>query len=320
MRQSSNLFKIGIVACHLSLVTLLALPSLRSASASPPPTPGDHQIAVDHQIALDPHIALLEQIWLDAWGLDFLPNQSGMTISPIADGVWNVLVSDSGAEENPFVAQGVFIQSGPAQYVASWDQDLLDEAGLLSVDHSYVSGTLVGSTGWTGEIDAMVTEMVAPGENPGDDSVPVQVLTPVTPVDMGGRPDAPDLLLRSFSPGGSSAPRGSSGGGAQQQNPALTPAQCAAIWNLQRAACEAKRISDIDTCGWITAGCFIGCAVICAATNWGYAICLAVCFAACVAYEVGCMNDAKGAYNACIAAADAARMACDPGWTPPAAN
>ncbi len=317
MRQSSNLFKIGIVACHLSLVALLALPSLRSASASPPPTPGDHQIAVDHRIALDPHIALLEQIWLDAWGLDFLPNQSGMTISPIADGVWNVLVSDSGAEENPFVAQGFFIQSGPAQYVAGWDQDLLDEAGLLSVDHSYVSGTLVGSTGWTGEIDAMVTEMVAPGENPGDDSVPVQVLTPVTPVEMRGRPDAPDLLSRLFSPGGSS------GGGARQasaQNPALTPAQCAAIWNLQRAACEAKRISDIDTCGWITAGCFIGCAVICAATNWGYVICLAVCFAACVAYEVGCMNDAKGAYNACIAAADAARMACDPGWTPPAAN
>ncbi len=100
----------------------------------------------------------------------------------------------------------------------------------------------------------------------------------------------------------------------------LTPAQCQAIWNLQRAACEAKYHSDRRTWGAITVGCFIGCAVICAATNWGYAICLAVCWAGCVAYEVGCLNDADGDYNACIAAADAARMACEPGWTAPAVN
>ncbi len=176
MRQNCSLFKIGFVSCHLSLATFLILPCLRSASAGPPPSASllpslDPDEPSKTPPPADPHIAHLEQIWMDAWGLVFVPNQSGMTIYPIVADEWIVLVSDSGVEEDPIVGQGIFIESGPSPYEIdfSWDQDLLDAAGLLSVEHSYVRGTLYGSTGWEGQIDAMVTEVVAPGENLGDD-------------------------------------------------------------------------------------------------------------------------------------------------------
>ena len=66
-----------------------------------------------------------------------------------------------------------------------------------------------------------------------------------------------------------------------------------------------------------TIACIGGCAILCAPTNFGYAICLAICMAACLTYEAGCLNDANGDFDFCVAAADAKRMACDPGWTPP---
>lgn len=282
-----------------ALVALLAGPftslSARPAVAAPAAPPDD------------PHIALLQQIWLDAWGLAYSPGQSGMTIYPIVGDEWIVLVSDSGATEDPFVDQGIFIQSGPTEYVPefSWDQELLDAAGgLLSVEHSFVSGTLYGSTAWEGQIYAVVTEMVAPGENPGDPPLTVQVLTPVAfPTAMiGGQQD------NRFTP----------------QLPFTTgddlQVDCSAIWNVCRGGCQARAIGEGKSCNWITAGCLVGCAIVCSAANFGYLVCLTICTAGCAAHNAGCIAKARGEYDQCNAGCDAARMTCEPGWVPPATN
>ena len=79
-------------------------------------------------------------------------------------------------------------------------------------------------------------------------------------------------------------------------------------------------IVDVKSCDRIVLGCLAGCVVICAAATFGYFLCLSICVAACWALNAGCMNDAEGDYNFCIAAADAKRMACDPGWTPTVVN
>ncbi len=294
MKTTGTLFNI---VRSTALVALLAAPfaslSARPAAAAPAAPPPD-----------DPHIALLEQIWLDAWGLVFSPDQSGMTIYPFGPDEWIVLVSDSGATEEPFVDQGIFVQSGPLQYVPEfdWDQDMLDAAGgLLSVEHSFVSGTLYGSTGWEGQIYATVTELVSPGENPRDPNITVKVLTPV----VFATAAAAALSYPPFTPGDVGDD---------------ISVDCQGIWNVCRGGCQARAIGDGKSCNWITVGCLAGCAIVCSAANFGYLVCLTICTAGCAAYNAGCIDKARGEYDQCNAGCDAARMTCEPGWVPPAIN
>jgi hypothetical protein len=316
MRRNQGLFRVGQSMCGASLTAMLVLPCLGAGAARQPATAGhpNRQMAVEGG-----HVALLAEIWDAAWGLDYAPNESGLVITAVGDGEWFVLVTDAGAEENPFVGQGLFLETGPREYLPAfdWDQDLLDEAGLLGVEHYFVPGVLQGSTGWEHEIAAMVTEVLAPGENPGDDPVFAQVLAPVG---LADDPDALPILPKVFDAHGS-APWET----AQANRDVLTPdddlqPDCAAIWQVCRDGCWAQFIGDARACGLIAAGCVGACLIACSASTFAYGVCVAICSAGCLAIEAGCLAKAQGDLDACTAGCDAARMLCEPGWVPPAAE
>ena len=317
MRRNHGLFRIGQSLCGVSLAGMLVLPYLSGAHAAQPVSGNGPIQAMAGEVE---HIELLTEIWQAAWGLDYVPNVSGMTVTALGDGEWLVLVSDADAQENPFVDQGFFVQTGYSEHVAefSWDEDLLEEAGLLSVEHTFMAGILYGSTGWEGEIDAMFTEVVAPGENPGDDPVTVQVLTPV---DLAGDPDivGPSLPRMSGRSGSDQAAFAQRNAILFTPGDDLTP-DCAAIWNLCRDACWAVFIGDSASCGFLAAGCIAVCVIGCAASTFAYGICIAICSAGCLALEAGCLARSKAALDACHMGCDIARMTCEPGWVPPVAE
>ena len=314
MRRNDGLFRIGQSLCGVSLAGILVLPWLRGADAAGPVT---ENVPLRANAGDAEHIELLTEIWEAAWGLDYVPNVSGLVATDLGNGEWFVLVSDAGAEETPFVDQGFFIQTGAGEHVAAfnWDEDLLEESGLLSVEHTFMPGVLYGSAGWQGEIDAVLTEVVAPGENRGDDPVVVLVLTPVG---LTADPNNdPSFLPRTYGRSGSDqAAFGRHGD--NEFTPGdddLTP-DCAAIWNLCRSACWDVFIGDSTACGFLAVGCIAVCVIGCAASTFAYGICIAICSAGCLALEAGCLARTKAALNACHTACDIARMTCDPAWVP----
>jgi hypothetical protein len=321
MRTNDGLFRVGQSLCGVSLAGILAVPWLRGADAAGPVTDnGPLQVGAGDV----EHIELLTEIWQAAWGLDYVPDVSGLVATDLGNGEWFVLVSESGADETPFVDQGLFVQTGDGEHIAlfNWDENLLAEAGLLSVEHTFMPGVLFGSAGWEGEIDAVLTEVVAPGDNPGDNPVTVQILTPVG---LEVEPPNNDPPRRPGTNGTSGSDQVAFGQRADLKftpggpDDDLTP-DCGAIWNLCRDACWAQFVGDAQACGFLAAGCVAVCVIGCAASTIAYGICIAICSAGCLAIEAGCLARAKARLNACNMTCDIARMTCEPGWVPPAAE
>jgi hypothetical protein len=299
MRTKRTTFRVGQMMCGLSLSAWLGLPYLcRPSPASAAPK----ERAPAEASVYDEHLAMLEAIWESAWDLAFVPYESSMVMTNLDDGAWLVLVCDAGAEDTPFVDQGFFIETDPREHVPefAWNEDHLAASGLLSVQYSLATGVLYGSTGWEHQIDALVADVYAPGENPGADPVFVQILAPVdvltVPVDERAQPPRP------IGPPGSAPPGNAHLTEIAHSHEDGLEVDCEAIWQVCKDACWDEYIGESAACGFAAAACVGACLVGCAATTFAYGVCVAICSGAC---EKRCDID---------------RMECEPGWHPEAAE
>ena len=173
--ENGYLFKTARACALVSLLWPTLVPLVQAESDELPPVDSPLDVSETPGRRTD----FLEIFWQLAWGIDFIPGRSGMFLADsLGEDLWLVMAGDSAAE-NPVVAEGLFLEAHrEALDYLDWPEEQLEDAGLLSVNHSFVAGSIFAPTGFQSPLVAMIVEIVTPGENPDDDPILSQIIAP----------------------------------------------------------------------------------------------------------------------------------------------
>ena len=256
-------------------------------------------------------IGFLKTFWRLAWGVEFVPQRSGMILwERLGPNTWLVALGETGAD-GPVVDVGVFVEAGREllDYLA-WTPQRLEERGLINVDHYFVAGTLYGANGFQGAIVATVQEVLAPGKVPADPPLAFQAITPFKlAVDVPAAVQEVGILASLYHSRADNEPFSA--------DAPQSPGRCAARWQLCRDRCWNKFIGEMLRCQVPVGACLVACGLGCLQAVWAWGVCFAICAAVCLAIEAVCLGGAHSNLKACWIGCELDRMRCDPDWEPP---
>ncbi len=261
--------------------------------------------------AVDEGIGFLQSFWRLAWGVEFVPQRSGMILwERLGPKTWLVALGDTGAD-GPVVGVGVFVEAGREflDYLA-WTPQRLEETGLSNVDHYFVAGTLYGASGFQGAIVATVQEVLAPGKVPSDPPLAFQAITPFRlAVNVPAAVQEVGVLASLYHSHADNEPFSA--------DTPQSPRRCAARWQLCRDRCWSEFIGEMLKCQVPVGACLAACGLGCIQAVWAWGLCFAICAAVCLAIEAVCLGGAHSNLKACWIGCELDRMSCDPDWEPP---
>lgn len=263
------------------------------------------------ETAADEGIGFLKRFWRLAWGVEFVPQRSGMILwERLGRNTWLVALGDRGAD-GPVVGVGVFVEARREllEYLA-WTPQRLQEGGLINVENYFVAGTLYGANGFQGAIVATVQEVLAPGKVPNDPPFAFQAITPFELVaDVPAAVQEVGILASLYHSHADNEPFSA--------DVAQLPRRCVAGWQLCRDRCWNKFIGEVYKCQVPVGACLVACGLGCLQTGVVWGVCFAICAAVCLAIEAVCLGGAHSNLKACWIGCDLDRMSCDPDWEPP---
>ncbi len=318
------MFNTARMMALVSLLAVISLPVIGLDAAAATVERDSGHIAPGQPGPYDP-LDIMFDFWLDAWGLDYVPGQSSMLLAEELDvDVWLVQVADAGLED-PIVAEG-FLVEADREYLAylAWDQDRLDQEGLLAADHFFVAGTIFGTTGLQSPGVFMVLEIVHPGENSGDEPILARILTPVRltsdldaailnmsqmahlieadtddvisqPVDAGREPPftLEDEVIE------------------DDDDDDSTPNTCVTVHGLCIDSCIFNFLARNVGCTGAAVACVTLAVIGCASTTVAYALCVAVLAGGCLAAELACLAGSHLLLEACLVDCLIDRLLCE---------
>ncbi len=257
------------------------------------------------------------EFWNVAWDLDFVLGQSGMLLEGSGTEAWQVLVTDTGAEDY-VVAEGSFTEADRLLLESmAPTQEELDEAGIISFDHYIVAGVITGSTVFQSAVFGFAMEVVVPGLEPEDDPIVSHGFTPLALADDVASAVAmaydywiasefPDIFLDATGhvmyPSDS---HGSTSGGR------ATDRDCEAEYKLCMSAAFDRAKADREEVIGDAILRVVACPIVCIATGPAYLFCLAGCEAAVLVNEALELDAINKRYDADCKDCLREALACD---------
>ena len=305
-----------------SLLTVIGLPVIGPGAVVAAPLERNAGPIAPGQPGPDDPLDLMFDFWLETWGLDFIPGQSSMFLAEdLGADVWLVQVADAGLED-PIVAQGALVEAAREHlaYLA-WDQQRLDQSGLLAAAHFFIAGTIFGTTGFQSPGVFMVLEIVHPGENPGDDTILTRILTPVrlntnidaAVLDMSQlahliEADTDDMIITENV--GLDHPPFTVLDEVTDDDD-TTPNTCETVHQLCIDSCVFNFLAREVVCTGAAVACLAVCAIGCAASTIAYPLCLAICAGGCLLAELACLGASHLLLEACLVDCLIDRLMCE---------
>ncbi len=318
--MNSQIFKFaGLNSAILAVLMLVASPF--ELHAQPPSEPNggltkERVLECNTSNAMNPAaLALVGDFWQQAWGRELAVGSEGMALQETAaSGVWEILVGTKGTGR--YSDRGTFIEE--ARYAVDLGTELLDRAYKQSAKASHIqryvmAGTVVGTTGVSIAVTAMVTELgtekasvarifsiLQIGTDAGDAAAFAE--DAANRLDFGG-----NVSLASQEPSFEKSGTG----------PCWT--RCATRRTNQRAQCDLNKVACLGVVAAGVATCVIGCVAF---TGPALAICLGACdllltsgTAGCLAAFVSCTNTAENEYSGCVGRCAPCAIGCGVGNT-----
>lgn len=281
----------GLNGAFAALLMLIISPfGLQAQPQSIPTKEGVECNALD---SIDPAVfATMSEFWDRAWGRELTPGEEGMAlIETVSPGVWEVLVTSQ--IENRYVDRGTFVEEASYEIdlgSALADQVYKDAVKATYVQHYVMAGTLVGSTGNSIPVTALVTDL---GDRKGSIARFFSILKIRN--DSADAATSAEGVANRLDVGRHSGDWTSEAAGFEKSGPSCQTA-CETQRNLRVASCN----SSLAACNAIAIGAAAICGAACAGSGIAILICLGICQSARVAAMIVCMNIA----DSCIADAD----------------